>query len=109
MNSDPLEFAWACGLFEGEGSVNPGSRGRTTVYLKLGSTDGDSIERFLDVFGLSWDQWVNVQILQPSGKAFLWFAIGKREIVEPIVKRMYPFLGSRRQHRIKEITTHWEW
>lgn len=49
---DPVAWAWAVGLFEGEGCIVTSGVGRESpIRLALKMTDGDSVERFRSVVG----------------------------------------------------------
>lgn len=97
--SRPEQFAWAAGLFEGEGSVihRPGLRG-TNRGLALGTTDLDVLTRFVAIvecgrIGAVPEKGVNRPVWR-------WQVTRWRE-VEPLVLRLLPYMGERRQAKLR--------
>lgn len=96
--SDPIQIAWAAGLFEGEGCISStpkvGTRARNRV-LALVMTDRDIVERFHRVVGgvgtfrsrrLTNDKWKD---------QWEWRCTGWGEIVH-VLTLLGPHLGERR-------------
>ena len=91
--------AWAAGLFEGEGSV--GIRRNGTVILSLSSTDRDVIGRFQAVIGCG---RVSSQPPGRNGRTKRLWRVDVIQVdeVRRVVRRLYPWLGGRRQRRAEE-------
>ncbi len=103
---EALEFAWACGLFEGEGTLlySPGTRGGTAT-LALSSTDEDVVRRFGRIMGFGWIYGP----YQPStGGRKMWWrwnATGWKKVAATF-ERFEPYLGIRRRNRFIEVLSH---
>ena len=92
--SEELEFAWAVGLFEGEGSIVV-LNGRDRRRLQLGSTDLDVVMRFHRIVGVGhvggpYEKNVNWKPI------YTWHA-GAWNDVRDLLLRMLPMLGARRR------------
>lgn len=93
-------FAWAVGLFEGEGSIiySKAATGYTARKLMLDSTDRDVVERFGRTVGVG-------RVSGPhrrgrssdSRRRETWrWEVARWTEVEPLLTRMLPLLGERR-------------
>lgn len=89
-------FAWAAGVFEGEGYVLHYSNGRGSKNRALGiaMTDRDVVERFCAAVGVGtvtgpWDNG-------PRCKPIWRWRVGGWEKVKPLAERLEPYLGERR-------------
>jgi hypothetical protein len=89
-----LEWAWAAGLFEGEGCIS--YTGKNSVTLSLGMTDRDVIDRFAAVAGCG---SIAVQAHHRSKTLYRWH-IGDQDRVREILGRLEPWLGQRRRERM---------
>ena len=102
------EFAWAAGLFEGEGSLsrNPqeGRRGRAKWVLAVGMTDQDVVERFhAAVGGLGAVRGPYVSRKDGVLHKPTWqWSCAKRAHVYALAAALYPNLGERRQAKFRE-------
>jgi hypothetical protein len=94
-------FAWAAGLFEGEGCFS-WSQGR--VVLKVVSTDREVLERFHAVVGCGGVYPIkSPSKKQPHWKpAWLWTACGLED-VKAVMVEFEPWLGERRTARWREL------
>ena len=105
---DPLEVAWAAGIFEGEGCMSltysktvPHAARR--VRLQVGMTDRDIIERLHYI-------WPGVPMVArnshpnyPGAKMMFMWRVNKCAEVERILHAMLPWLGERRSQRANEL------
>jgi hypothetical protein len=103
MANETLEFAWACGLFEGEGHVmhRPNGRGSVTRGLYLAMADKDVVDRFAAVM----DGSVRGPKArpQPHWKPLWEWQLGGWGNVAPLAERMLPFLGQRRAEAVRAL------
>ena len=101
-------WAWAAGLFEGEGHIAHGQYTRThrayPAYrrqLVLGMTDRDCVERFCSVVGVGRVKF------RPAKKAEwsdVWrWECSRWEHIEMVLKKMLPYLGERRTAKAEEL------
>jgi hypothetical protein len=99
--SDEIDFAWACGLFEGEGSISHylyqrsdcATKGRAR-RLQLGITDLDVLERFHGIVGVG---VIRAQPPVADRKRMHRWAVHDWTELEPLLRRMLPYLGIRRR------------
>ena len=91
-----MDLNWACGLFEGEGCISPRT-GSKRVYIRVGSTDLDVLERFQQV--------VNCGAIHkrkaprnPRWKQAWEWSCGKQSDVKRLITAFLPMLGSRRAY-----------
>lgn len=94
-----IEWAWAAGLFEGEGCISQDRTG-TMPLLVLGMTDEESVRRFARIVrGGS----VRYQQRQQTGRkpVWTWHARGKR--AAGVLFVLYPYLGERRRAQAREV------
>lgn len=94
------EWAWAAGLFEGEGSLTPSGNGWAA---KLGTTDEDVIRRFHEVVGCGtvygpWQRGAFKPIWQ-------WTCTDKAGL-ERVAERLGPWLGERRSGRLRAVAAY---
>lgn len=110
MSVVTTEFAWACGLFEGEGSIVSCVRGprpaRRGQVVHLYSTDRDVVERFAAAVGVGKVMGPYVRPTPTGGavrKPVWWW--GVRDLVEllPLLDRMEPLLGERRREQARAL------
>lgn len=93
-------FAWAAGLFEGEGSIGANPHFRTR-YLRVASTDFDVISKFVAIVQLG-------KVFGPyqngiGNKLIYRWQCGTFEHVQAIICLLWPWLHSRRRQRITEL------
>jgi hypothetical protein len=100
------EIAWAAGLFEGEGCIvfQKQKRGRgtcTCIRLELKMCDEDVVRRFADIVGA---KVVGPYEQATAGWKPYWDCrIGKISEVRHILDLFGPYLGKRRQARVREV------
>lgn len=108
--SSEQEFAWACGLFEGEGSItHKKSKGRVLRVLSLGSTDEDVVRRFHKVVGVGKVRGPyrsNGPRSLPTHKPIWHWTCGRWVDGAPLLERMMPFLGDRRREKAMDYLAH---
>lgn len=97
------EFAWAVGLFEGEGSIickRPARQKSTVRCLTMCSTDEDTVRRFHKaVAGIGTVRPYD----RPDCKRLWVWKAGAWEDIEPLAIRFYPHLSERRQRAIVRL------
>jgi hypothetical protein len=87
-------WAWAAGLFEGEGCISDDE-------LRLKMTDEDVVRRFAAAVALG-TIYAPYASRQPNRRpAWVWVS-GRRRDVEFILARFLPYLGARRAARARE-------
>jgi hypothetical protein len=99
MNQD-IAWAWAAGIFEGEGTIVLSQKKRGgRLILKMGMTDLDVVQR--------WAQITNAKIYKPKptpGQKQMWYAhIERSAVVRSTLQQMWPYLGCRRRARAVEL------
>lgn len=101
MNIDS-NFAWAIGLFEGEGffGVN-GTPENPVPEMKVSSTDKDVVERFCAIVGVG-------KVVGPKhqrgGRKPLWeWKLYRQVEMGDLILEMLPWLGKRRAAKAREI------
>ena len=93
------DFAWACGLFEGEGTViNRGRGRRRNRGLSLSTTDLDVIQRFQAIVGVG-----AVYSSGGTNKTLWRWTVSRWCDTEPLAKRMLPYMGQRRGEAIRDL------
>jgi hypothetical protein len=101
------EFAWAVGLFEGEGSIIYGPRdGGIRRRLFLGTSDGDVIKHFHQVIGVGKVTGPYKRISKTTGqetRSMWYWALNNWVEIEPLLKQMLPFLGDRRKEKALQL------
>lgn len=103
------EWAWAAGLFEGEGTILASKKRRyRRLEIQLKMTDEDVVRHFRSVVGGKVFGPYNYD--QPDGIVrkphWLWRSDG----VDParILRTMWPWLGQRRRARAEELGVLWQ-
>jgi hypothetical protein len=96
------DLAWAAGLFEGEGCITVGYRGKEYRYtlgqLTLSMKDEDVVRHFAEVIGFG-----KVYLGGKSNEGMWRWAVTRFEHVQAIVAMFWPWLGSRRRARAREV------
>lgn len=100
------EFAWAAGLFEGEGSIyapnDHGVRGRI-IALQLQMKDEDVVRRFHSIVKVG-----SVNAWQPKDRDYpmwKWKACARYD-VESFLEVVWPWLGARRRAKAIQLLEH---
>ena len=88
---DPIQIAWAAGLYEGEGTVRR--------QLEIEMTDQDVINRFRDIMDCGDVTYRERPNVKP---AWRWRAGNKRD-VSRCLTLMLPFFGNRRAYKALNI------
>lgn len=107
LSCKEIDFAWACGLFEGEGSVTNKDYGERLSgqqrRLTLGTTDGDVVRKFASIMG--------GKVYGPYMKAnpkwkpiYIWHEC-EWDQVKAIAEAMIPYMGERRRLALEELLT----
>ena len=109
MNDD-IAFAWAAGIFEGEGTLSFGPRsegkGGTLRRASVGMTDGDVVQHFYEVVGVGHLNGPYARRSAATGKEHkpMYFWTCQRwPDLEGFLRRLEPFLGQRRGDRAREM------
>ncbi len=103
--SQKVNYAYAAGLYEGEGSV---SRNGTSLKIHLGTTDEDVAHRFVETLGLGkvygpYEAHPNSLGVKPHWEVSIWGA----GPVMTAAARMWPYLGQRRRERFADMLAWW--
>src|ERR1700690_4347536 len=108
--AEAIEFAWAAGLFEGEGCISfkPKSPTRASMLRRaaIGMTDLDVIERFHEVVGVGTINGPYVPRSKVTGKQTkpVWhWRCAKWSDLEPLLVRLEPFMGERRGAAVRPV------
>lgn len=112
--SEEIEFAWACGFFEGEGSVivtlpcidKYGTKRAFRSAVVLSNTDLDVLERFHAIVGIGEIRKLTVYTDDRAvvGTKPVWrWASYRREPSRAFLLRAYPFLGKRRKEQADKL------
>jgi hypothetical protein len=99
---DPEELAWAAGVFEGEGTITIGRRGRDDTYrliVTLGNTDAEMV----DFFHERWGGWKQPAYGERPGRqpAWYWTVAGPR--AEDFLRELAPHVRTQRVRRKVEL------
>lgn len=101
-----IDFAWAAGLFEGEGHIahrvyHTRRPHETIRALVLNMTDEDIVKRFHAIVGAGSVRFVKRQKVGWndiwSWKCTAWVDL------EPLLERLLPYLGERRAQKAREL------
>jgi len=88
---DPVQIAWASGLFEGEGCIRR--------QLEIEMTDKDVIYKFWDIMKCG-----NVYYRErPNVKPTWRWMVGNKQDVTKCLTAMLPFFGDRRAYKALNI------
>lgn len=102
--SDPLDIAWAAGLFEGEGTIYTSSYGtKKYIRLQLRMSDYDVISHYASVMAGHvtgpYQKELNGRPMKPQWS----WAETRQAIVIPILDSFWPYLGQRRKAKALEL------
>ena len=99
MHGSREDFAWAAGLFEGEGSIIPTTK--NGAQLVLGMCDRDVVDRFAAICGCG-TIYVQQRRNPKHSDAHRWVA-SRRFEVEDVLLALMPWFGDRRAAKAAEI------
>lgn len=102
--STEAEWAWAAGLFEGEGTILSARRGhRRRLELSLKMTDEDVVRRLRSIIGGV--VFGPYQYQQGDGSERKPFWVWRNDGVDAarVLRQMWPWLGERRRARAEEL------
>lgn len=106
MTSEQM-FAWAAGLFEGEGTFLCCRRGKTgyTRGLVLVSTDEDVVRRFAGVVNAGRVHGPRIVVSRDGiQRKPIWRWRTSRWVeIEPLTRRLLPYLGARRRAAAEKL------
>lgn len=97
-----MDLAWVAGVFEGEGCFSSGVCNRSRSFVaRIAMTDADVVERVHAILSLGILRW------KPAAKAHhkaqrTW-AVSGFEDVQAVMAALWPWLGTRRRARVREI------
>lgn len=101
------EFAWAVGLFEGEGSCGVMNRkkvselGRCPHFrMSLGMSDRDVIRRLHSAMGCG---RMEGPVIRPRSKPMWIWVCTRRADIERLLPMMRPYLGVRRRQQVSAV------
>jgi hypothetical protein len=100
-NQTEAEWAWAAGLFEGEGSIILGKTRYRQPALWLRTTDRDVLERFAQIVGAGYI--TECALRECHTKQQYSWSIGSRAEVRRILLQMRPWFGVRRGAKADEV------
>jgi len=99
--ADGYDIAWACGIFEADGSVHPNKTSRwVQMRLTLKMTDQDIVDRFDEIMGVG---NTSQNGKTKSGKLIYEWSVGQTEAIKTILTAFWPYLGKRRRARAIEL------
>lgn len=99
-------WAWAAGLFDGEGCIvlDRSHAYRRQVGLTLAMTDRDLVERFRDVVG-GGTITIRPPDSGPRKQTLVVWRTGSFELSQYLIAALWPWLGERRRARAREVLT----
>lgn len=103
MSEQAQEWAWAAGLYEGEGSVTKGKHG-TTYTVSMGMTDEDIVHRFHQIIGCG-KVYGPYQPKRKGSKLFWRWSVSDKEGTLRFAERILKWLGPRRQAQLEPALT----
>lgn len=95
MTSDTVQFAWAVGLFEGEGTIFSRTEPYRARRLTMSSTDEDVLRRFHAIVGVGRLTGPH-QSKQERRKPYWRWSVDRWDELAPLTEAMLPLLGERR-------------
>jgi hypothetical protein len=107
--TDDLAFAWAAGLFEGEGTVTYSPRTESRKMSRrvaIGMTDPDVLRHFHEVVGVGYMNGPYARRSTTTGNEIrpVWtWACSRWSELQPLLERLEPFLGERRGAAVREV------
>lgn len=103
-----LEYAWAAGLFDGEGSVcftNPKDRPNPRIYLSLSMTCEESVRKFHEIVEVGTIIYRDDYIEKGYKPQWRWSVESSPKVAE-FAKRLGPYLVTK-QDKFNEALEHW--
>lgn len=98
-----IGFAWAAGLFEGEGSICAAKAGNTTTMkIHVGMADKDIIERFHSIVGCGTVGGPYAGKKAHHKPMYFW-RLGRRSEQIEFINRIWPYLGERRRQQVVDV------
>lgn len=100
MPSSP-NYAWAAGLFEGEGCFT--TNNKYSLVAALNMTDEDVVRKFHSTIGVG-------KVYGPyqgKGKPYWQWRVANFEAVQHVMATLWNFLGMRRKAKITELQTNY--
>lgn len=97
----PVEWAWAAGLFEGEGCISLQRGRQSSVLLSLKMTDKDVVDRFARLMETTSRIYVYEGRKETHKTLYCW-ATAEVGSVERILHGLLPHFGERRSGRALE-------
>lgn len=91
-------YAWAAGLFEGEGCIVTSGRSRR---IELGSCDEDVVRRFHEVVGVGTIYHEHRE--NPAHRDLWKWSCSRYSDLAPLLAAFLPYLGDRRSQRVREM------
>jgi hypothetical protein len=98
------DWAWAAGLFEGEGNIhkfqNKGGMG-LHLRLRVSSTDRDVLDHLVSIAGGGYTGPYHMD--NPRHKPIWLWSLNRQNDVLKVMSHFYPYLGERRRARWDEV------
>lgn len=101
MTEQNREWAWAAGLYEGEGTVTKSKNG-TTYTISMGMTDEDVVRRFHQVIGCG-KVYGPYQPKRQGSKPFWRWSVSDKKGTLRFAERVLGWLGQRRQTQLNPV------
>jgi hypothetical protein len=103
IRSTEIAFAWAAGLFDGEGCITRSSTGRPRWALALTMTDEDVVRKFHRVVGCGRVNFRHTPADKARGSRPSWsWRTSAKADVQRVLQALLPYLGERRFARARE-------
>jgi len=93
-----VDLAWVAGYLEGEGCFSVDKRLSRYVRVQVTSADLDVLERFMSIVKIGY-----IHEKRTGGRRYWCWACTRRRDAVALMEAVYPFLGQRRQKRIREL------
>jgi hypothetical protein len=102
---DELEFAWACGLYEGEGTAGVFSQGGNNYVtcIQVVMADAEPLWRFCAAVGMG---SVHGPYNHGKGKALYRWRVNKQTLIVEFFDRAWPYLSERRRAQATPLIAH---
>ncbi len=110
LGFDDTDYAWAAGLFDGEGSVvisNPKDRPNPRIHLTVSMTCKKTIDRFHSIFPQGNIFYKYPKDYQEKGYLPQWrWSVESAPKVVEVIKKLAPYLVTK-QDKINDALEHW--
>ena len=110
-------FTWFCGLYEGDGSCNGSLHNRPYIQLQIQMTDKDVLDEVVRIVGGAvsgpYERGDHPQLTRKDGTPcpqkdmWAWKATGSSEEKYWLVRRMIPYMCSRRRGQLEAMLEKW--